>query len=202
MNKKIIKQCNKILAISMLTMPIVGLSNQSTTVKASINSQPTVSLNEGSTPNNVNVIKLIKSLSPSAEAIANQHIEIKNNNFILDNNAIISLSSTDITKIRKILTIFNQTVNSNYIILSSEKDNNTNDYSQYMYPFISLARSKKQHHYKKHIVGYGSNGYCYQDSKGNFHYVVTKTPLQTVASVMYHGWMNAAGSGFGLGLYR
>ena len=56
-------------------------------------------------------------------------------------------------------------------------------------PFITFVKGKKRKHRKSHgyIVGYGSNGYCYKDSKGNFHYYVTKSPLQTVLDVNRQG---------------
>ncbi|WP_270769749.1 garvicin Q family class II bacteriocin, partial [Lactobacillus crispatus] len=62
----------------------------------------------------------------------------------------------------------------------------------------TFVKGKKRKHRKSHgyIVGYGSNGYCYKDSKGNFHYYVTKSPLQTVLDVNRQGLESALGGGW------
>lgn len=189
---------SKALVVTMLAFPTIELQSQSI-VHASENTQY-----QQTTPvsSNVNTktLGLIKSLSSNTINVANQHIKVEHNQFVLDNTAREVLSTTDISKITKILTIFNETVKHNNVLLTygDEIDTSGEQESQITpYPFVSFAR---RHHYKAHIVGYGSNGYCYEDSRGHFHYIVTKTPFQTVTSVMGHGWGNAAGSGFGLGL--
>lgn len=136
------------------------------------------------------------------EEIINKYTIVYNNQYVLEisskNN---KFTQEEILEAKNILSEFNQKVRENNIILSSE--NTDISYS----PFISFARTrkhKKAHHRsgKIHIVGYGSNGYCYKDSHGKYHYVVTRTPFQTVMHVMGHGWANAAASGFGLGLIK
>ncbi|MGX6997995.1 garvicin Q family class II bacteriocin [Periweissella fabalis] len=40
---------------------------------------------------------------------------------------------------------------------------------------------------------YCANGYEYRDSKGRWHYVVTKSPFQAAYGVSLHGWEGAPG---------
>ena len=78
------------------------------------------------------------------------------------------------------------------------EDVENNNLDQEVSPFITFVKGKKRKHRKSHgyIVGYGSNGYCYKDSKGNFHYYVTKSPLQTVLDVNRQGLESALGGGW------
>lgn len=125
-------------------------------------------------------MKLVDSWSSNTKDIANQYIKVENNRLVLDGSARNVLSANDISKINQILSAFNEIVNNNNITLTYSNDNNSlinqeDSNQQDIYPFISFTRSTRRHHHSKsYIVGYGSNGYCYKDSKGNFHYVVTK----------------------------
>lgn len=41
----------------------------------------------------------------------------------------------------------------------------------------------------------GSNGYAWTDSRGNWHYTVTKSAVDTVFGIIGNGWGSAGASG-------
>ncbi|MBA1434313.1 garvicin Q family class II bacteriocin [Bombilactobacillus bombi] len=43
---------------------------------------------------------------------------------------------------------------------------------------------------------YGANGYLYRDKRGNYHYAVTKGPLEAALGVIANGWVSSAGGGY------
>ncbi|MGT2925725.1 garvicin Q family class II bacteriocin [Streptococcus cuniculipharyngis] len=46
-------------------------------------------------------------------------------------------------------------------------------------------------------IMYGANGYSCRDKKGQWHYIVTKGPLEATLGVMTNGWASSAAGGFG-----
>ena len=180
------------LIITAVLLVSVAEFSGSTVVYADTMSQTTQSSNADT------------NLTSSEKTLINNYVRIYNNEYILDLPKNNNLDKSTVDKIQALLADFNKKVADDNIVLISENDNVDTNYS----PFISFARTSKKRKRASHrsskvqIVGYGSNGYCYKDKHGNFHYVVTRTPFQTVMHVMGHGWANAAGSGFGLGLIK
>ncbi len=198
MNNRIINNFTKVLAVGLLIAPAMGI--QTNTVGAqSKNSSQNLSERNSFDRDDQQEAQNNSEFNPKVIDKVNQGIRIENNQYVLDSAAKNELSQSEIVKIDKLLQEFNAVVKEKGIILTqNDAEDESSDTSL---PFISLIKKhRSRHHYKAHIVGYGSNGYCYEDSRGHFHYYVTKTPMQTVASVLGHGWGNAAGSGFGLGL--
>lgn len=144
-------------------------------------------------------VKAGNSLTQEQIQQANKYIKIENNQYMLDtSNKSCTLSPETIHKIQEALTLFNKTVRENNVVLLSNEDVENNNLDQEVSPFITFVKGKKRKHRKSHgyIVGYGSNGYCYKDSKGNFHYYVTKSPLQTVLDVNRQGLESTLGGGW------
>lgn len=52
-------------------------------------------------------------------------------------------------------------------------------------PFVSFTRRRR---HKRNIVAYGSNGYCWRDKHGRFHYTVTKSIGQATWDTIVYGW--------------
>lgn len=141
-----------------------------------------------------------KSLTSSELNQADRYVKLVNNKYVLDVPENSGLSNETINKVKMMLNYFNTEVENAGIIIDLK--NQTGEFQSYNSPFISFARKTTKHHRKHHksshisIVGYDSNGYCYRDSRGNYHYVVTKSPLQTVLDVSRKGWEAALGGGW------
>lgn len=121
-----------------------------------------------------------------AEDLINNHTKLVNNQYVLVLPKSKKYTQSTIRKVQLLLQAFNRKVNNNNISIVYEND-------VFDYPFVSFARTKRSR-----VVWEAANGYCYRDKHGRYHYVVTRTPFQTVMHVMGHGWANAVAGGFGL----
>lgn len=124
-----------------------------------------------------------RTLSKSKLDEMSQFIYIKNNQYVLQVPNNSKISSSDINKEQEILTVFNRMVKENGAVLIPDDSNNVS-------PFVSFVKRSRHHkrYHKIDIVGYGSNGYCYRDRHGNFHYRVTKSIGQATWDTIVYGW--------------
>lgn len=77
---------------------------------------------------------------------------------------------------------FNLQASNNGVILDNENSSQATSSN----PLFGTMRAKQYRYYT-------ANGYEYRDSKGHWHYVVTKSPFEAAFGVALHGWEGALG---------
>ena len=168
----------KILVGSMLLAAnIVAVTTTPNEVHAATvtkNVAESVSTNQGVTREQA--IKEGQSLSSFVFTKADQYIVIQNNQYVIKPTTNCDLTNSEIEKIQDILSVFNKMAAENNTVLIPSNDG--------LSPFVSFARRS----HKRDIVAYGSNGYCWRDRHGNFHYTVTKSIGQATWDTIVNGW--------------
>ena len=186
MKKNKFTKCSKILLASVLLLPVMNLKS----IPVHAQTQTTVATNQRVTTESVTKEQAIKDgqkLTSSQLRSMSQYIRIVNNQYVLQVPEDSGIPKSAVQAEQEVLTVFNRMVKENGAVLISD-DSGEDEVSDF--PFVSFARRSRKSHkrHKIEIVGYGSNGYCYRDSHGRFHYRVTKNIGQATWDTIVYGW--------------
>lgn len=131
--------------------------------------------------NNDQVKSAYSSLSTEQINKLNSYVQIENGKMILNIPSNSGLTTQQIEQAKQVIDQFNLQANNNGVIIDAGNSSQTASA-----PSFGVMRAKRYRYYT-------ANGYEYRDSKGHWHYVVTKSPFEAAFGVALHGWEGALG---------
>ena len=111
----------------------------------------------------------------------NSYVQIENGKMILNIPSNSGLTTQQIEQAKQVIDQFNLQASNNGVIIDAGNSSQTASA-----PSFGVMRAKRYRYYT-------ANGYEYRDSKGHWHYVVTKSPFEAAFGVALHGWEGALG---------